>query len=412
MNQPETMGFDKKLPMTSVPLTASIQPRMLTAAYYLSFILLGLATAAEGPSLPTLARHTASPLSQISLIFVFGALGYLLGTMAGGWLYDRLPGHRVIASAMVLILVAALFFPLATRLWFLLLSAFCLGLGKGTLDVGCNALLQWLHGDKVGPYMNGLHFCFGLGSFLSPILLAQIISTTGEIYWVFWIIAILTIPMAVWFWFLPDLPARHRPVRQDTGVIRLVPVLLIVLAFFIYVGAETGFANWIYTYAITLKLATTIGAAYLTSAFWGSFTIGRFLGVWITTRARSQTILFADLAGGLGSLGLIILAHDSQILVWTGSILFGLSLASIFPTILILAGESMQINGLLTGWFLVGAALGNMFLPWVIGQAFTSIGPHAMMIILMADLALEVLALLILVLSRQSSASRAELPQS
>ena len=169
-----------------------VQPLMLTAAYYLSFIVLGLASAAEGPSLPTLEKHTSSSLERIGLIFVFGALGYLLGSLLGGRAYDRVPGHRLMAFAMLIMLSAAAVYPVASTLWLLLLAALIMGLGKGALDVGCNTLLQWVHGEEVGPFMNGLHFSFGVGSFLSPILLAQIISITHEIYWVFWTIALLS----------------------------------------------------------------------------------------------------------------------------------------------------------------------------------------------------------------------------
>ena len=377
--------------------TGPVQPLMLTAAYYLSFIVLGLATAAEGPSLPTLSKHTSSPLEQIGLIFVFGSLGYLLGSLIGGRAYDRIPGHRLMAFSMLVMLSAAAVFPLASTLWLLLLAAFVMGLGKAALDVGCNTLLQWVHGEGVGPYMNGLHFSFGVGAFLSPILLAQIISITHEIYWVFWTIALLSLPLAIWFWFLPEPPAHHRVEAQNHSPIPLQPVLLIVLAFVLYVGAEVGFSNWIYTYAITLGLATTISAAYLTSAFWGLFTIGRLFGIWVAGRASTNTILFMDLAGCFAGLGLIILGHLSAPLLWVGSSILGLSMASIFPTILMLAGKSMRVTGTITGWFLVGAGLGGMFLPWLIGQAFALLGPGSMMFIIIADLLLETTVLLIFI---------------
>ena len=366
---------------------------MLTAAYYLSFIILGLATAAEGPSLPTLAKHTSSPLEQISLIFVFGSLGYLLGSIIGGRAYDKFPGHRIMGFSMLVLLGAAIVFPLATTLWLLLPAALVMGLGKGALDVGCNTLLQWVHGERVGPYMNGLHFSFGVGSFLSPILLAGIISITHEIYWVFWTIALLSLPLAIWFWFLPEPPAHHRIGAQNHSPIPFLPVLLIVLAFVLYVGAEVGFANWIYTYAITLNLATTITAAYLTSAFWGLFTVGRLLGIWVAGRASPHTILFTDLAGCLAGMGLIIFGHVSAPLLWIGSSILGLSMASIFPTILMLAAESMRVTGTITGWFLVGAGVGGMLLPWLIGQAFAMLGPGSMMLIIVADLILEAFVL-------------------
>ncbi len=377
--------------------TKTVQPLMLTAAYYLSFTVLGLATAAEGPSLPTLAKHTSSPLALISLIFVFGSLGYLLGSLIGGRAYDRFHGHRFMAFSMLAMLSASVIFPLASKLWLLSLAAFASGLGKGALDVGCNTLLQWVHGEKIGPFMNGLHFSFGVGSFLSPILLAQIISITHEIYWVFWIIALLTLPLAIWFWFLPEPSAHLKSDVQGHSPIPFLPVLLIVLAFVVYVGAEVGFSNWIYTYAITLNLATTITAAYLTSAFWGLFTIGRLLGVWTAARFSPRSILFTDLAGCLASLGLIIFGRASAPLLWVGSSILGLSMASIFPTILILAGKKLRVTGTITGWFLVGSGAGGMLLPWLIGQAFALIGPGSMMFIIVADLILEAIILLVFI---------------
>ena len=69
-------------------------------------------------------------------------------------------------------------------------------------------------------------------------------------------------------------------------------------------------------------------------------------------------------------------------------------MASIFPTILILAGKRLRVTGTITGWFLVGAGIGGMLLPWLIGQAFTSIGPGSMMFMIIADLILEAIILL------------------
>jgi FHS family Na+ dependent glucose MFS transporter 1 len=371
-----------------------VQPWLLTVAYYLTFVIFGLATALEGPSLPTLAKHTFSALDQISLLFVVGGLGYLIGSVIGGRAYDRLPGHRIISGALSVMVLAAVVYPLASALWVLLVAALIMGLAKGMLDVGCNTLIQWAHKGKPGPFLNGLHFSFGVGSFLSPILLARVFSVTQEIYWGFWIIAILMVPLAIWFWFLPEPVVQQHSDQESHAPIPVIPVVLIVLAFFLYVGAEVGFANWIYTYAVTLNLANVITAAYLTSGFWGLFMIGRLLGVWVSTRIHSKTILYIDLSGSIISLVLIIFGRESAVLLWVGSTMLGLSMASIFPTILMLASESLQVTGTITGWFLVGAGAGGMVIPWVIGQAFTASGPYAMMTILLIDLTLNALILI------------------
>lgn len=379
--------------MTSSTNFKPVHPLQLTAAYYLSFISLGLIVAIQGPSLPALAEHTGSRLDQISLIFVVGSFGYFLGSLFGGRAYDRFPGHRLMAFSVLANAATAALIPVARTLWVLLLVLFVNGLFNGPLDAGCNTLLQWVHREKVGPFMNGLHFSFGLGSFLAPLLLARFLSTTGQIQWAYWIISIFCLPLTVWLWNLPEPERPAQDIQTSGSSGTFLPILLIVLAFFLYVGAELGFGNWIYTYAFTLGLGTTITAAYLTSGFWGVFTLGRLLGVWISTRLRTRTILLVDLTGCLLSLGVIMLGRDSAAFLWTGSLGLGLFMASIFPTTMILAGERLRITGTITGWFLFGSGVGGMFLPWLIGQVFAS-GPGVMMNILAIDLVVNLLILL------------------
>jgi FHS family Na+ dependent glucose MFS transporter 1 len=159
------------------------------------------------------------------------------------------------------------------------------------------------------------------------------------------------------------------------------------------VGGESGYGAWIYTYAFTLKFGTEVTAAYLTSAFWGSFTLGRLLGIWVSTRARPITILALDFAGCIASVGLILLFQESVVLLWIGTILFGISQASIFPTFLTLAEERMHITGTIAGLFLVGAGAGGMILPWLIGQAFVHVSPGAMMGLIFIGVLLNLLML-------------------
>ena len=384
--------------MTTLSHNQPVRSLALTATYYLSIFILGLFTAIAGPALPSLAENTASTLDQISLFFVLGSLGYLLGSYFGGRAYDRFPGHRLMAFTLVVIAVGGFFVPIAHQLWLLLVAQFMLGLAQGANDVGCNTLLLWVHGKKAGPYMNGLHFFFGLGAFIAPLTLAGFLSATGGIQWVFWSFALLSLPVAVWLWNLPEPPIQVESDGHGHTPIPFVPVALLVIAFLLYVGAEVGFGNWVYTYALDLELGTTITSAYLTSAFWGTFTLGRLIGIWVSTRARAATILSVDLLGCLASLGVILLWPDSALALWTGAIGLGLFMASVFPTTLMLAGERMRVTGTMTGWFLVGGGTGGMILPWSIGQAFVRFGAGAMPALVLVTVAANLLVILLFLL--------------
>jgi FHS family Na+ dependent glucose MFS transporter 1 len=365
--------------------------------------MIGLVSASLGPTLPGLADNTRSQLAAISVLFTVRSVGYLLGSFAGGRSYDRLLGHPVIAGALLLIAVMMALAPTLLLLWSLAAAFVVVGIAEGAVDVGGNTLLVWVHGDRVGPFMNGLHFFFGLGAFLSPLIVAYAMQASGDVALAYWALALLIVPVAVSVLRLPS-PARPALASSATSSIRRPALAAAVAVFFaLYVGAEVSFGGWIYSYVVALGLTSATSAAYLTSAFWGAFTLGRLLAIPIAVRIRPRTILLAALSGCLASMSVILLWPDSLLAVWIGTIGAGLSMAPIFPTMLSLAGRRMTITGQVTGWFLVGASLGSMSLPWLIGQLFEAIGPRVTMLAILGDLLLAVGVFVVLILASAGS---------
>lgn len=361
------------------------QKRNQTIAYFASFISLGMATASLGPALPHLAENTGSLISEVSILFSTKSGGYLLGSIVGGRLYDRIPGHLVAFIAVAGIGVTMALTPVIPLLWVLAAVLFILGMMEGALDVGCNAMLVWVHGGAVGPYMNALHFFFGIGTFIAPIILAQSVLLSGEITWGFWVIALLMLPVAAWMMRMPSPEAPSG--KAEAGTHTNKTLLLMMIAFLmLYVGAEVGFGGWVYTYALKQNLANETSGGYLTSAYWGAFTAGRLLSIPIAARVRPRWILLGDLLGGILSMVLILFFPGSEVVLWVGAILLGLFIASIFPTIFTLAERRMTLTGTVTSWFFVGASLGAMFFPWLMGQLFEAVNPTAILYVILGNL--------------------------
>jgi FHS family Na+ dependent glucose MFS transporter 1 len=372
-----------------------------TIAYYAAFIALGSVTASLGPTLPGLAEHTFSTLAQISLLFPGRSFGYLLGAFQGGRLYDRFSGHTLMGIALLVIAVLMGLAPMIGSMWLLLFVWFVIGLTEGSVDAGGNTLIVWIHGRDVGPYMQALHFFFGLGAFISPLIIGQVIRFTGDINWAYWIIALAILPLAGWIWRLQSpghqtAETSHRGQTKAYGLIALVALIL-----FFFVGIEASYGGWIYSYATALGLAGPTVAAYLTSAFWGALTIGRLFAVPLSARFTPLTMLVADLLGGLLSIGAILLFPQSVVVIWIGTIGLGLSIASVFATALLVAERRMAITGSVTGWFFVGSSTGGMTMPFLIGQLFERIGPRITMIVILSNLLLA--AGILLLLSRYSA---------
>jgi FHS family Na+ dependent glucose MFS transporter 1 len=202
--------------MNETPTDVSKKDRRLISAlaYFGSFTALGLALAALGPTLPGMADQTGVSLSQISIIFTANALGYILGSLAGGRLYDRLPSQPIVAGALLLMAISMFGIPLSPYLWGLSVLLFFLGLGSGVLDVGGNTLVVWLYRHEVGPYMNALHLFFGVGAFLSPLLIDRMVILSGGIRGAYWLLAALYVPVIVW---IIRVPGPTRPETEATG---------------------------------------------------------------------------------------------------------------------------------------------------------------------------------------------------
>lgn len=394
--------MDKPAPLQAQGESKATQST--TAAYYLAFIVLGLVLAVLGPTLPYLAEQTGSQLSQVSFLFTARALGGFSGALFSGRFYDRRAGHPILVSTLVIFFFSLALLPLIPALWLLSLLLFVVGLAEGALDVGVNTLIVWVHGRGVGPFMNGLHFFFGLGAFLAPIIVAQVLAYNGDVRWAYWILALLVLPALVWIGRLPSPPApaaRKEPsasAKTDTLVVVLISAMLAL-----YVGAEVSFGGWIFSYTVSMGLAAETTAAYLTSLFWGTFTVGRLLAIPLASRLRPRAILIGDLGMALASVALILAWPQAQVALWLGTAGVGLSLASVFPTALTLAERRMAITGKVTSTFFVGASLGAMTLPWLIGQLFTAVGPQTTMLAILVDLLLALMILTALLYYAPSS---------
>jgi MFS transporter, FHS family, Na+ dependent glucose transporter 1 len=357
-----------------------------TVAYYAAFIALGLCTASFGPTLPGLAEHTHTRLGEISFLFTARSLGYLIGALLGGRLYDRVRGHPVVAAGLFGMAVLLVAVPVVPLLWLLTGVLLVLGMAEGLMDVGTNTLIVWVHRRNVGPFMNGLHFFFGVGSFLSPIIIAQLVLISGDITWAYWALALLIAPVALAVLRLPSPAAIAEPPHGEAGRTNYRLVGLVVLFFFLYVGGEVGYGGWVYTYTLKTGLADATVAAYLNSTFWGALTLGRLLSVPIAARFSPRAIITADLAGCLVSIAVAVLWPHSLPALWVATFGLGFAMASIFPTTLSLAERRMRMTGNVNGLFFAGSAAGSMLLPWLIGQFFETSGPIVVMQFIMVDI--------------------------
>lgn len=350
--------------------------------YYAAFTGLGLVGASLGQTLGDLARQTGSLLSEVSVLFAGRSLGYMLGALLGGRVYDRTSGHPVLFVVLASLAMLLGVTPVVSNLPTLVAVTAGAGLALGMLDVGCNSLLVWEFDKKSPPFLNGLHFTYGIGAFLSPIIIARATVWGGDFAWGYWALAVWVLAPGVWLATLASPTPIHPEERTGDRPVPRMFVALVVLFFFIYTGAEASFGGWFYTYALRTGLGDEQGAAYLTSMFWGSVALGRLASIPIAARFRPSTVLAASLAGGIASVAVMYFSTGMVAICWIAACAAGLSLAAVFPSMLSLARARGVVASRVISLFFAAASLGGMAFPWIVGQYFESVGPNVVMAII------------------------------
>lgn len=395
---------------TAAVQTARRQERLKFGTYGVSFIALGLALGALGPMIPFMADHLGVTIGKISFVLTVSNLGYLIGSAGGGRLYDRFKGHRLMSLALVLMVVGAILAPLVKNFYLLLAVFLVFGFGNGLVDVGGNVNLLWVFQSRVGPYMNALHFFFGVGAFLAPIILTNVMDLSGGgITWPFWVLAILFLPGLLGLNLLPSPVNPEKEQDQDAAQkpdAKLI--VLMMLLFLLYVGVEAGYGNWIFTYATRLNIANDSVASYMNSAYWGALTLGRLIAIPLSRKVKPGTMLIGNYVLTILFLVMLMVWPVSPAMIWVASAGLGLSLAAVFPTLLALGETRMKVTGAVTGLFFLGSSLGGTIFPMLLGQIFEYVGSYQLVLTLfaLACLGLAVLVLTLLASKRVGEKKR------
>jgi FHS family Na+ dependent glucose MFS transporter 1 len=378
-----------------------------TIGYYAMFACIGLSVGISGPTIPALAGQTNSSIGAIGGIFLAGPIGGVIGTYLGGRFFDRIKhGHMLLGCAQLSSALMIFLIPLAPFYWMLIAVTAFLGFSNGFVNTGSNTFLMWTHRDKAAPFMNALHFFFGLGAFGAPFIFAQLISHGGNYRDAYWIMAVLVFITGVGIFLLGECPHPEHKDEPSSEKIRMIPYLPIIIAamfyLFFYVGAEISFGQWIFTYSTKLAVATDKQAAYLTSGFWFAFTIGRLVSIPVATQLKPAKIISVSLSFCIAIIGLMLLLPVTLPVLWVISCGLGFFMAPIWPSGYTMAGQSIRLTAQMSSIILLGDVIGGMILPAAMGHLLERYSSNMMPQLVLISLAMTCAAFIFIVRSKKS----------
>lgn len=286
------------------------------------------------------------------------------------------------------------------------------------LPPGGNVLILNTWGDQAGPHMQALHFSFAAGAFASPIIakllfgpdvvggasaagdnstvattavhhvtatpdshrMMRFVHSTLRSMWAYIVIGSFVLLISLLFFVLYSRSggggAREKSQNQasESGTRKpLVAkhhtalILLLFFFFFGYVGAEVAYGSFIFTYAKDYVGMAPQQAAGLNSLFWGTFAACRGLAIFFAACVSPGAMILLSLVGSTVSSLLLCLFSRQRVALWICTGLYGASMATTFPSGISWVEQYTTVTGRSAATFVVGAALGEMVLPVLVG---------------------------------------------
>lgn len=369
--------FEKLVLPCTMPQYDIRMDQMLTFMQIAALAVAGVCHALLGSVKVPLARKLGIDEARVGgLVSVFGFTVSPI-VLAAGFLVDALGKQAVLAGGFVLLIVSLALLSRLRNYPTALVAVLALGTGWSALVNVLNVtsppafLPPEETTTRLAYAMNLGDFIFGMGAFLTPILVAVLIPRL-RLEGTFLVLATFAaVPLLLTLgvdWQRLEGSAGEAAAAGGLNALLADPfVWLCCLAFFCHVPIEAGVAAW----ATTLMTDKGVGernASALLSAFWLTF-MGSRLVTALTLPPGRDTLLVLIMALLCIAFTFGIVASRSARLTCAMVVAAGLILGPIFPTLIaILLGHvAKPLHGRAVGLFFCIGGIGWTAIPIVMG---------------------------------------------
>ena len=154
---------------------------------------------------------------------------------------------------------------------------------------------------------------------------------------------------------------------------------LLIVWFYVAVGGQMLFANYLYSYTRDLLCLTKDQAANIQSTFWIGFTAGRFAGFVVSIWIPMKVLIFLEAGGSMIS-ALVLYFYSSNItIIWVFSCISGFFVGPLYPTGIAWANRYITLTGVAYTITLIGGGLAGVSFTVAVGWLFENEGPEPML---------------------------------
>ena len=374
------------------------------ACYCATLLVGGLSINILGSAGPVLCHNLHAAVTAVGTVFTAEGMGNALGSSIVGQVLERRPGHRVICQLCIVMFVIVALVPACESIAQVVFLYFLVGACMGIMSTTANTMVTWVqHGRNVGPWVNLVNACFGLGASGAPLLYVFVERRFGNGLAAFTAIGTFAAVPAIGAWLIQspaqpkkegtvvpaayptaeadespralqgigaskrrsticgiDLGSRHAYVRATV----LFPMMAVMV---LLIGAEIAFTAWIYSYGTHRLGMSAHDAAYLSSSYWVAFTAGRIAMVPLAACLTPGALLVPTLA--LNALCAVLMATfpDSTRAMWVGTLGSGIGVCALYSNAISLMSYYDLLTPRVTACICASSATGHMTIPNLFG---------------------------------------------
>ena len=347
-----------------------------TVLLHIDFVVTGIVMTFLGPMLPSLsARWSLNDTQSGSLIFA-EFFSSMFGMLLSGISVQRLGYRKTLIIGLALMAVGVAMLAFGPWLWGV--ASICtFGIGYGMTTPAGNLRTAEINPDRSAAALSVINAVWGIGAMSSPFLVDLALRAHQPQLFFFGTASALGLLLLalVFSQFVPDtrFEADEPGAKADSiWKIRILP--LICALFFVYVGTETCFGNWVAMYARRMATNDHSFATRMPSFFWGALLVGRALAP-LALKFKRETGV-ANLGLSLALLGgvALVMARGTT-LIAAGSLLTGVGLASIYPiSVSLLAAWFGSSSRRVSGAVFASGNIGGALMPLMVGTVSTLAG--------------------------------------
>ncbi|ETI21928.1 hypothetical protein G647_05998 [Cladophialophora carrionii CBS 160.54] len=327
------------------------------------FFIMGVCQTAVGALIPDIERFYHLSDGPTASLFVAHMGGYLCATAVIQHLHLRLGRRGIALLAPLFRLSAAALLATGPSFNVALATYSLFGFGTGLADAG------WCAWASSLPYANicqgMMHGAFSAGCVVGPIAALAVLNKGFEWYGFYGLAAaLLSLElMADGLAFRRDTAAKYRSTAsgpQDNRVsnpFRITATWMCGLFFFVYVGIESSFSDWIVLFMRRIRHADPLTASLSSSSFWAGMAVGRLLLGFVTQSFGLRlSISTYIVCSTILQILFRQITHPASSLVFLG--LNGLFCGPLFPSGILLLATKLPTKGRV-GAVAAAAAMGQ-----------------------------------------------------